>query len=116
VEDQQEVRLLACTILRNLGLHVLEADCGEAALSLAKTDPEPIDLLLTDVIMPGMNGRDLATRFVAKRPNAKVVYMSGYTDRIMSPDGLLDSSVAFLQKPFKPEELARIVAKVLESK
>ena len=53
VEDQQEVRLLACTILRNLGLHVLEADCGEAALSLAKTDPDPIDLLLTDVIMRG---------------------------------------------------------------
>jgi two-component system, cell cycle sensor histidine kinase and response regulator CckA len=115
VEDQSEVRQVACTILRNLGLDVLEACDGTEALALADADTRPIDLLLTDVIMPGLNGRDLASRFAAKRPAAKVIYMSGYTDRIISPDGLLDASVAFLQKPFKPEELARLVSKALSS-
>jgi DNA-binding NtrC family response regulator len=115
VEDQPEVRVVACTILRNLGLEVLEASDGEGALTLADTDPRPIDLLLTDVIMPGLNGRDLAGRFTAKRPQTRVIYMSGYTDRIMSPDGLLDSSVSFLQKPFKPEDLARLVSRALSS-
>ncbi len=113
VEDQAEVRAVTCMILRRLGLEVLEADCGEAALTLAGTGLGAIDLLLTDVIMPGMNGRDLASRFSAQLPAAKVIFMSGYTDRIMSPDGLLDSSVAFLQKPFQPEELARMVARAL---
>jgi CheY-like chemotaxis protein len=113
VEDQSDVRMVACTILRNLGLEVLEANDGKQALALAESDAGVIDLLLTDVIMPGINGRDLAARFTAKRPRTKVIYMSGYTDRIMSPDGLLDSSVAFLQKPFNPEELARLVSKAL---
>jgi nitrogen-specific signal transduction histidine kinase len=113
VEDQSEVRLVACTILRNLGLEVLEASDGKEALALADVEKGSIDLLLTDVIMPGINGRDLATRFTLKHPRTKVIYMSGYTDRIMSPDGLLDSSVAFLQKPFKPEDLAKLVSKAL---
>jgi len=113
VEDQAEVRTVTCTILRNLGLEVIEADSGEAALSLAESDPARIELLLTDVIMQGMNGRDLAARFASARPDTKVVFMSGYTDRIMSPDGLLDSAVEFLQKPFKPEELARIATRLL---
>ena len=113
VEDQAEVRAVTCMILRKLGLEVVEAHSGEAALELARTDQGAIDLLLTDVIMPGMNGRDLASRFVTQRPAAKVIFMSGYTDRIMSPDGLLDSSVAFLQKPFQPDELARMVARAL---
>ena len=113
VEDQAEVRAVTCKILRNLGLEVIEAPSGEAALSLAASDPARIELLLTDVIMPGMNGRDLATRFTATRPETKVVFMSGYTDRIMSPDGLLDSAVEFLQKPFKPEELARVASRLL---
>ena len=113
VEDQPEVRTVACTILRNLGLEVLEASDGQEALALADADAAAIDLLLTDVIMPGLNGRDLAARVTAKRSRAKVIFMSGYTDRIMSPDGLLDSSVAFLQKPFKPEDLARLVSRAL---
>ena len=113
VEDQADVRRVTCGILRNLGLDVLEAPSGEAALAITESEPRDIDLMLTDVIMPGMNGRDLAARFGAKRPQAKVIYMSGYTDRIMSPDGLLDVSVEFLQKPFKPEELSRMVARLL---
>jgi PAS domain S-box-containing protein len=113
VEDQAEVRAVTCAILHDLGLDVLEAASGEAALAITERDSGEIDLLLTDVIMPGMNGRDLATRFAAKRPGARVIYMSGYTDRIMSPDALLDNSVAFLQKPFTPEDLARMVARVI---
>jgi two-component system cell cycle sensor histidine kinase/response regulator CckA len=113
VEDQAEVRVVTCTILRGFGLEVIEAASGEAALAITERYSGEIDLLLTDVIMPGMNGRDLAARFAAKRPAAKVIYMSGYTDRIMSPDALLDNSVAFLQKPFMPEDLARMVARVL---
>jgi CheY-like chemotaxis protein len=98
---------VTCSILRKLGLDVMEAASGEAALALTESEAGEIDLLLTDVIMPGMNGRDLAARFGATRPLAKVIFMSGYTDRI------IDASVAFLQKPFKPEDLARMVARAL---
>ncbi|MDE3166645.1 MAG: PAS domain S-box protein [Acidobacteriota bacterium] len=113
VEDQAEVREVACAILRTSGLEVVEADCGQAALELITDRAEKIDLLLTDVIMPGMNGRELAARFVERRPAVKVIYMSGYTDRIMSPDGVLDPSVVFLQKPFRPDELIRLVCQTL---
>jgi PAS domain S-box-containing protein len=116
VEDQDEVRVVTCAILRNLGYQVLEANSGESALGIAARFTRPIDLLLTDVIMPGMNGRELAVRFACARPTASVIFMSGYTDRIMSEDGLLDTSVNFVQKPFKPEELREIVAGVLAGK
>jgi CheY-like chemotaxis protein len=115
VEDQYEVRVVTCAILRSLGFDVMEAESGETAMALSQRCAETIDLLLTDVIMPGMNGRELADRFTAVRPQTKVIFMSGYTDRIMSEDGLLDSSVNFLQKPFKPEELRAIVGKVLQA-
>ncbi|MBS1854202.1 MAG: PAS domain S-box protein [Acidobacteria bacterium] len=116
VEDQAEVREVACAILRTTGLEVIEADCGEAALALVEDGACEVDVLLTDVIMPGMNGRELATRFAEKRPGAKVIFMSGYTDRIMSPDGVLDSSVVFLQKPFKPDELTAVVRQTLAAR
>jgi PAS domain S-box-containing protein len=113
VEDQAEVREVACAILRTTGLDVMEADGGESALALLDGGAGEIDLLLTDVIMPGMNGRELASRFAEKRPGAQVIFMSGYTDRIMSPDGVLDASVVFLQKPFKPDELTAVVRQAL---
>jgi len=113
VEDQPEVRGVTRVILRNLGFEVLEAESGEHALGIPDRHDGPIDLLLTDVIMPGMNGRELASRFEALRPRAKVIFMSGYTDRIMSEDGLLDPSIHFLRKPFLPEELCELVAKAL---
>jgi len=115
VEDQREVRVVTCAILRNLGFDVMEAESGEMALEISEACADRIDLLLTDVIMPGMNGRELADRFAARRPRTKVIFMSGYTDRIMSEDGLLDPSVNFLQKPFNPDELGKIVGKVLQA-
>jgi two-component system cell cycle sensor histidine kinase/response regulator CckA len=115
VEDQREVRVVTCAILRNLGFDVMEADSGEMALEISETCADKIDLLLTDVIMPGMNGRELAEQFAARRPRTKVIFMSGYTDRIMSEDGLLDPAVNFLQKPFNPGELGTIVGKVLQA-
>ena len=104
VEDQAEVRRLTCTILRNMGFAVLEAgDAGEAIAAAQRFDGE-IRVMLTDVIMPGMNGRELAERMGKLRPQTKVVFMSGYTDRIMSRDGVLDESVVYLQKPFTAEQ------------
>jgi CheY-like chemotaxis protein len=114
VEDQAEVRRLACTILRNMGFAVLEAgDAGEALAVAQRFDGE-IRVMLTDVIMPGMNGKELAERMQQLRPQTKVVFMSGYTDRIMSRDGVLDDSVVYLQKPFTAEQLSAIVRRVLE--
>ena len=65
------------------------------------------------MIMPGINGRELASQFLAARPETKVIFMSGFTDRIMSEDGILDAGVNYLQKPFKPEELREMVLKTL---
>jgi PAS domain S-box-containing protein len=116
VEDQDIVRRLTCTVLRGLGFEVLEASDGMEAMLVSADYKKKIKLLVTDVIMPGINGRELATRLAPSRPKMKVIYMSGYTDRIMSADGVLDSSVAYLQKPFTPEMLIQMVQRVLLSK
>ncbi|MCX6627578.1 MAG: response regulator, partial [Candidatus Solibacter sp.] len=114
VEDQAEVRRLTCTILRNMGFAVLEAgDAGEAIAAAQRFDGE-IRVMLTDVIMPGVNGKELAERMGKLRPQTKVVFMSGYTDRIMGRDGALEESVVYLQKPFTAEQLSAAVRRVLE--
>ena len=115
VEDQEDVRRLAVLILEGLGYSVLEAANGSEALAAAREHQGCIRLMLTDVIMPGMNGRELAEQMAAIRPEMKVVFMSGYTDRIMSPDGVLDSSVNYLQKPFSAEQLNDKIREVLDS-
>ena len=114
VEDQEEVRKLTCMILRDLGYKVLEAADGAQALAAAGKYGKPIRLMLTDVIMPGMNGRQLAAQLAASQPRMKVVFMSGYTDRVMSDDGVLDSSMFFLEKPFTPDKLLEILHRALE--
>jgi CheY-like chemotaxis protein len=86
VEDQVDVRSLACTILREGGFEVLEAGDGDEALSVARRHSGPIRLVLTDVIMPGMNGKDLAARLKPVRPTTRVIFMSGYTDRVALDD------------------------------
>ncbi|HMC59807.1 MAG TPA: ATP-binding protein, partial [Candidatus Solibacter sp.] len=115
VEDQEEVRQLTCGILGGLGFHVLEAGDGMEAMLVAAEYRQTIRLLVTDVIMPGINGRELAESLAVSRPEMLVIYMSGYTDRIMSKDGVLDSSVAYLQKPFTPDKLTQMVHSVLRS-
>ena len=115
VEDQEEVQQVAREILRRYGYHVLEAkNAGEALLSCER-HPRTIHLLLTDVVMPQMNGRELADRLVQVRPELKVLFMSGYTENAIVHHGILDSGVAYIQKPIVPESLARRVREVLDT-
>jgi len=115
IEDEPAVRSLVRGVLQSRGYTVLQAGRGEEALAVSEQHQGPIHLLLTDVIMPGMSGRELAKRLGSKRPEMKVVYMSGYTDDAIVRHGLLEQGTAFIQKPFTPSSLARKVREVLES-
>jgi len=116
VEDEESVRSLAIDILRDRGYQVLEASNGhEALLVAAEHKDEPLDLLLTDVVMPKMGGRALAEQLKKTHPDLKVLFMSGYTDDAISHQGVLDPGVALLQKPFTPALLARTVREALDS-
>jgi two-component system, cell cycle sensor histidine kinase and response regulator CckA len=113
-EDEESVRRLAAMILERNGYRVMAAADGQAALDAAAAHDGRIDLLLTDVIMPGLNGRQLADRFAAIHPETRVLFMSGYAGEALSAQGVLDASVAFLAKPFVPAELRRMVREVLD--
>ncbi len=115
VEDAAAVRAAARQILERHGYTVLEAPSGKDALSIASKRQGPIHLLVTDVVMPEMSGRELTERFTKLRPNARVLYMSGYTDDAIVRHGVLSSGIAYLQKPFSPETLARKVRELLDS-
>jgi len=114
VEDAPPVRSLARKSLESYGYTVLEAADGPAALELSAGHARGIDILVTDVVMPGMSGRELAERLAPARPAMRVLYTSGYTDDAMVRQGVLRAGVAFLQKPFIPETLARKVREVLD--
>jgi two-component system cell cycle sensor histidine kinase/response regulator CckA len=113
VEDEDVLRALLAKFLRLYGYAVLEARHGGEALLICERHQGPIQLMVTDVVMPQMSGRELADRLIPLRPEMQVLYMSGYTDDIMVHHGVADLSVPFLQKPFKPIELARLVHNVL---
>jgi CheY-like chemotaxis protein len=114
VEDERDVRELARDLLEAGGYTVLEAAGPGAALLLAAKRAGALHLLLTDVVMPHMSGRELAERVLAARPDVRVLYMSGYTDDAIGRHGILDSDTAFLQKPFTAAALARKVREVLD--
>ncbi len=116
VEDDAGVRALVGTILRKYGYTVLEATNGMAAQELVQRYSGPLDLLITDVIMPGgLSGVRLAEYVVEQRPQVNILYMSGYTDDAITQYGVLASGRAFLQKPFTPETLAHKVREVLDT-
>ena len=115
VEDAAAVRAVTKQVLERQGYVVLEAPDGEAALRLAQQHRGVIHLLLTDVVMPRVSGRELAERLTQVRPDMKVLYASGYTDDSVVRHGILELGTAYLQKPFSPESLARKVRDVLDA-
>jgi CheY-like chemotaxis protein len=115
VEDEVNLRRLARHYLETQGYKILEADDGAAALQIAAGHAGAIHLLLTDVVMPGMNGRELAARVLAQRPDVRVLYMSGYTENAVGEDGLLAVGINLLQKPFGLPALKDMVREILDS-
>jgi DNA-binding response OmpR family regulator len=115
VEDEANLRYLARQYLEKQGYKVIEAADGAVAMQIAVAHDKVIHLLLTDVIMPGMNGRELAQRICEIRPNVKVLYMSGYTENVIGHDGMLDTGVSLLQKPFTLRDLKGKVREVLDA-
>jgi two-component system cell cycle sensor histidine kinase/response regulator CckA len=115
VEDEQLVRTLVHKVLGQQGYTVLEAPAGEEALAVAAAYAGEIHLLVTDVVMPGVGGRELAHRLAQDRPRTRVLYLSGYSDDAIGRHGMLDPGTFFLQKPFTPAVLVRKVREVLDS-
>ena len=113
MEDDEPLRTLAREILSIQGYTVLDATSPSEALRLADAHPGPIHLLLTDVVMPQMNGRQVADHLLAARPGLKVLFMSGYTDAAIVEHGVLEPGTHFLQKPFTPDGLSRKVREAL---
>src|SRR5947208_1912477 len=115
VEDEANLRYLARQYLEKQGYKVIEAADGAVAMQIAVAHEGVIHLLLTDVIMPGMNGRELAQRVSEIRPNVKVLYMSGYTENVIGHNGPLDAGIRLLQKPFNLRNLKHKVREVLDA-
>lgn len=115
VEDEEVVRNLVSEILTGYGYNVLEANSGKAALAICETGAESIQLVLSDVVMPKMSGPELKVKLAELYPEIKVLFMSGYTDGSISESGILDSSAAFIEKPFSPDSLARKVRDFLDT-
>jgi CheY-like chemotaxis protein len=113
VEDDDGVRRLIVGTLGLCGFHVLHAADGPGALLEATKHAEPIDLLLTDVIMPGMNGKEVADRLAALRPGIKVLFISGYSGELIAKAGVLHPGVAYLPKPFSADALTAKVREML---
>jgi CheY-like chemotaxis protein len=114
VEDEDSLRELAAEVLEGLGYRVLVAVDGKDALRVAQGAKGPIDLLLTDVIMPGLSGREVAARLAPARPGLHVLFMSGYTDEAIAHHGVLEPGMRLLNKPFTPDQLAQAVAHALD--
>jgi CheY-like chemotaxis protein len=115
VEDEPAILKLTTHMLEMIGYRVLTADTPGHALDVARQYAGEIDLVMTDVVMPGMNGRDLAQRLASVRPRLKRLFMSGYTANVIAHHGVLDEGVQFIQKPFGIKDLATRVRQALDS-
>jgi DNA-binding response OmpR family regulator len=115
VEDAARVREVVREILEMSGYRILEARHGAEALEISQRHDGPIHLMVTDVVMPQMSGRELAQRLLPLRPEMRVLYMSGYTDDAIVRLGVLEAGTAFLSKPFTPDALAAKVREVLDT-
>jgi CheY-like chemotaxis protein len=115
VENGEMLRPLICDILRKEGYNVLEAQNGDEALLAWQQYQGPIDLVLTDMVMPNMSGKELVERLRLLQPEIKVIYMSGYESSILSAGNKFGSNAIFLQKPFRPAELSKMVRDILQS-
>jgi two-component system cell cycle sensor histidine kinase/response regulator CckA len=113
VEDDELVRRVVCSILRRNGYHVLDASSGGEALLISSGFPAEIHLLLTDVMMPEMSGRDLADQLAPQRPAMGVLFTSGYSDDAMIKTGVLPTGMAFLQKPYSQERMLQKLREML---
>jgi two-component system, cell cycle sensor histidine kinase and response regulator CckA len=114
VEDDAAVRAVAERSLARFGYAVLSAERGEDAVAIAESHDGTIDLLLTDIMMPGMNGVEVASAIAKARPGILVFFMSGYADQDLVRRGLLEPGTHFLQKPFTPQELAIRIRSILD--
>ena len=115
VEDEEVVRNLAAEVLRREGYHVKAAADGHQALRILHEPDGPIHLLATDIVMPGMSGRQLAHQVRSSHPSVRVLFISGYTEDALGEDGIIDEGMFFLQKPFEPSELTRLVRTALDA-
>ncbi|HYJ04406.1 MAG TPA: ATP-binding protein [Chthoniobacterales bacterium] len=115
VEDEEVVRQLICTVLADAGYEILEAESPEDALQLARERKQPVHLLVTDIVMPGMNGPALARALSEHQPSIKILYVSGYSDNDISAQGVIDPGLVVLQKPFTQQSLSRKVRELLDS-
>jgi CheY-like chemotaxis protein len=116
VDDDELVRSVTRQVLRSLGHTVLEAENGAAALEVAKRHPGAIDVLLTDVVMPWMNGRELSEHLRSQRPDLAVLFMSGYSENVVLSRGVVKPGMDLLTKPFTTRELERALRKVTRAR
>lgn len=113
VEDEHMVRNLLREVLERAGYEVLACAHPDEGIETCRMHIGPIDLLLTDVVMPGMNGKEMANRIVRMLPELRVVFMSGYTEHVLLKDGQLDARIEYLQKPFSLKTLRQRLARVM---
>jgi CheY-like chemotaxis protein len=115
VEDEEAVRTVICRLLEQAGYRILAAASSKEALRLSREHQGPIHLLFTDVVMPGISGRELAERILTQHPGLKILFMSGYTENAIVHHGVLDAGLAFINKPFKFDTLIKKVREVLDA-